>query len=68
MQILAEHKTPGDHATRAGAVQLINRGGTCEPFVTCWRGDGDDSWCWGHYFQNESHARADYQRRVKRGY
>jgi len=68
MQILAEHKTPGDYATRPGAVQLINRATTHQPFVTCWQGDGDSSWCWGHYFQTESDARSDYAHRVKRGY
>ncbi len=68
MNIIASMATPAAPATRPGRVILVNRGGDFEPFVTGWLGDGDSSWCWGHYFQNEAEAREDFAARCKRGF
>lgn len=67
-KIIQEHKTPAASATRAGRVILVDRGCEHEPFVTAWLGDGDSSWCWGHYFNDRAKAEADFAARVRRGY
>lgn len=66
--IIEKHSTPGDHATRAGHVILVDRKTDYQPYVTAWQGDGDRDWCWGHYFSDLKDAQADYQSRCKRGY
>lgn len=68
MKIVKRHPTPADRGTRPGAVILVNRGGCYEPFVTAWLGDGDSSWCWGHYFHSLEDALEDYAKRTKRGF
>lgn len=67
--IIASSPTPRDHATRAGRVILVERiHNPYDPWVTAWLGDGDTSWCWGHYFADPEDAKQDYAERVKRGY
>ena len=70
MRTIESFSTPGGHATRPGAVILVDRGakGVAHRYVTAWRGTGDDSWCWGHYFNDLDEARADFTSRCKRGY
>lgn len=67
--IIASSPTPRDTTTRAGRVILVMRNHEpYEPYVTAWAGDGDSSWCWGHYFKDFDDASHDYTKRVKRGY
>lgn len=68
MQVIAQMSTPAAPATRAGRVILVERDSSYEPYVTAWIGDGDKSWCWGHYFDSETEARADFFHRCQRGY
>lgn len=37
-------------------------------FVTALLCDGDDQWSWGHYFEDESEALADFRARARRGF
>lgn len=67
--IIGEIATPGDYATRAGRVLIIDRGlNTAHRYVTCWAGNGDISWCWGHYFNDLNAAAKDFGERSERGY
>jgi|LGOV01.1.fsa_nt_gb hypothetical protein len=66
--VLKSHATPAASMTRAGAVILVDRDTSFQPYVTAWRGDGDNSWCWGHYFNDLDEATADYDARCIRGY
>lgn len=69
MQIIAQLKTEAAPATRPGRVILVDRGSdTHHRYVTAWIGDGDSSWCWGHYFNDERQAKDDYSKRCWRGY
>lgn len=68
MRILKEYPTPADHGTRPGAVILVKRDHPLHPYVTGWMGEGDNSWCWGHYFRDWTDAVADYHARCRRGY
>lgn len=67
-KVIEAHHTPADRGTREGFVVLVDRACEFQPFVTAWAGLGDNSWCWGHYFQHESSAREDYDIRCKRGF
>ncbi len=66
--IIVSSRTPGDHATRPGRVILVHREGVAQPYVTAWLGDGDSSWCWGHYFDDDKTAHEDFVRRVAHDY
>lgn len=68
MQIIAQHRTPADYATRPGRVVLVKREHDLHPYVTGWLGDGDSQWCWGHYFGNAEEAAEDFRRRARRGF
>ena len=72
MTLIAHMDTPKASATRAGRVELHYRPEAHHPYVTGWRGQDngnwDSSWCWGHYFSDETEARADFTSRCKRGY
>lgn len=64
--VISSFATPGDRATRAGFVVLVDK--QDGEFVTAWAGDGDSSWCWGHYFEDRAEAEADFRARCARGY
>ena len=66
LPILRASFTPAASATRPGHVVLVEarRG----EYVTAWLGNGDTSWCWGHYFTSFFEAERDYLERCKRGY
>ena len=70
--LIAHTDTPTANGTRAGRVELNFIEHAPHQWVTGWRGrDGDkfdSSWCWGHYFENETEARDDYRKQVARGY
>ncbi len=70
LPVLAAFATNGDHATRPGFVVLVERehdAGDAE-FITAWAGDGDNSWCWGHYYADKAKAEAYFASRCARGY
>ena len=66
--ILMQHKTPAAPMTRAGRVVLVQINNKHTPYVTAWLGDGDASWCSGHYFSDKDEAAQDFDARVKRQY
>jgi len=68
MNTILKHPTPADSATRAGHVILVKRDCSHQPFVTSWLGEGDSSWCWGHYFDDWLDAIEDFVFRARRGY
>lgn len=73
--IIATFDTPAARGTRPGRVIMVDRGeGAHNRFVTAWQGTNeertrfDGSWTWGHYFDSEKEAAADFVARSKRGY
>ena len=78
MNIILKYPTPADSATRAGHVILlyrsddetvaINPAAGQQRYVTSWLGEGDSSWCWGHYFDDWLDAIEDFVFRARREY
>lgn len=67
--IIKETATPAAPMTRAGRVILVDRGeDTFQRWVTAWVGNGDTSWCHGHYIDSRAEAEADYMMRCGRSY
>lgn len=67
--VLASFATPGDRITRPGHVILVDRGPESpHRYVTAWIGEGDSSWCWGHYISERDQAEADFRSRCARGF
>ena len=65
--IRATYATPAARGTRSGYVILFEREDRGD-FGTTWTGEGDTSWCWGHYDMTEEKARKDFAYRSARGY
>lgn len=68
MKILKQHSTPRRGCVCAGRVLLVDRGGKHQPYVTWWENTDLGGRYWGHYFDDYSEAKADFETRCKRGY